>query len=423
MIDIKAIRENPKAFDDGMKKRYLEPCAAKILSLDEEVRSLKTAVQNLLAERNKEAKEFAAKKHSQNTSDISIAADKLQERKKELQDLENALEAKQLEFDTLIQMLPNLTQEDVPLGEDEEHNVEIRKWGEIKNFAGPILDHVTLGEKFDIIDFANAVKISGSRFVILKNKLALLERALATFMLDIANEYGYQEYSVPLLVKEQVMTGIGQLPKFFDESFVTVDGYRLIPTSEAPLAGMYADSIINETELPIRITAFTPCFRREAGSAGKDTKGIIRNHQFSKVELVSITRPNESLAEHERMTGVAEEVLKRLKLPYRVVLKCSGDTGFAANKTYDIEVWIPSQNKYREISSCSNCGDFQARRMSARYKDFNTKQNNFVHTLNGSALAVGRTIVAIMENYQEEDGIIIPDQLIRYMNGIRKITS
>jgi seryl-tRNA synthetase len=325
-------------------------------------------------------------------------------------------------IDELLITLPNIPADDVPEGESEEDNVEIRRWSEPKTFHFSAKTHEALGEAMGLMDSDTAAKISGSRFTILKGDLAHLERALAQFMMDIhTREFLYTEVSVPLLVRDSAMFGAGQLPKFAEDAFSTNDGYWLIPTAEVPLTNMVGDAIIPLEQLPLRYVSCTPCFRSEAGSAGRDTRGMLRQHQFWKVEMVSITTPELSDKEHERMTGCAEEILQRLGLPYRVMLLCASDMGFAARKTYDLEVWLPGQARYREISSCSNCGDFQARRMKARYKA-TENQNTFVHTLNGSGLAVGRTLIAIMENYQNEDGSIhIPDVLQPYMGGKKVI--
>jgi seryl-tRNA synthetase len=323
----------------------------------------------------------------------------------------------------LLAGVPNLPAAGVPDGADEKSNVEIRRYGTQRNFAFQPREHDAIGEKLGMMDFAAAARLSGARFVVLRRDLARLERALAAFMLDLhTREFGYQETMPPYLVREAALYGTGQLPKFAADLFKTTDDFWLIPTAEVPLTNLVADQILDESVLPLRFTAHTPCFRSEAGAAGKDTRGMIRQHQFSKVELVSIAHPDQSAAEHERMTACAEEVLRRLDLSYRVVTLCAGDTGFAAQMTYDIEVWLPGQGMYREISSCSNCGDFQARRMKARFRKPGEKGTRFVHTLNGSGLAVGRTLIAILENYQEEDGtVILPDALVPYMGGTKVI--
>jgi seryl-tRNA synthetase len=333
-----------------------------------------------------------------------------------------ALEAKDRELaeaiDAILMALPNIPAADVPDGPDEDHNVELRKWGTPPSFDFVAKEHDALGAGLGLMDFDGAAKLSGARFVVLKGKLARLERALAQFMLDVqTEEHGYTEVSPPTLVKDGALFGTGQLPKFGEDLFKTNTGHWLIPTAEVPLTNLYGDTIIDEASLPIRMTALTPCYRSEAGAAGKDTRGMIRQHQFWKVEMVSIAHPDQSGEEHERMTKCAETVLQRLGLAYRVIVLCAGDMGFSSQKTYDIEVWLPGQNRYREISSCSNCGDFQARRMKARFKS--DKGNRLVHTLNGSGLAVGRTLVAVLENYQQADGsIVVPEVLRGYMGGL-----
>ena len=329
------------------------------------------------------------------------------------------------ELELLLCSLPNIPASDVPLGKDETGNKEIRTWGTIPRFSFKPKQHFEIGEALGILDFEQTAKISGSRFATLKGGLARMERALANFMLDIhTKEFAYMEIVPPFLVRDSAMFGVGQLPKFAEDSFQTTNDYRLIPTAEVSLTNLIAGQILEEETLPLRYTAYTPCFRSEAGSAGKDTRGMIRQHQFTKVELVSITSPEDSVKEHERLTSAAETVLQRLVLPYRVMLLCTGDMGFSSTKTYDLEVWLPGQDCYREISSCSNCGDFQARRMNSRTRKKGEKETRFVHTLNGSALAVGRTMVAILENYQQADGTIaVPEVLQPYMGGMKTITS
>ena len=419
MHDIKWIRENIEQFDQALSKRGIEPIAEKIIALDEEKRQLVTLIQTL-QQAKKEKASLVAKFANINHPELKVIKRDAGHIRDKLAELEAKLD-NEVELESILSSMPNIPSEEVPFGLDETANAEVRKWGNIPAFSFKAKAHYELGESLGMMDFEQAAKISGSRFVMLKSGLAQLERALSNFMLDMhVQKYGYTEISPPLLVRDQAMYGVGQLPKFAEESFITTDGYRLIPTSEVSLTNIVADSIIDSASLPLRFTAFTPCFRSEAGAAGKDTRGMIRNHQFSKVELVSIVAPEDSSLEHERMTGIAEEVLKSLGLPYRVMLLCTGDMGFSAQKTYDLEVWLPGQNKYREISSCSNCGPFQARRLKARYvKDAKTKEKSFVHTLNGSALAVGRTIVAILENYQQEDGSVrVPEVLLPYMGGI-----
>lgn len=414
MHDIKFIRENPDFFDRALARRNIAPHAKQILELDELRRKRLNEIQNLQQQKNEIAKSIGqAKSQKIDTTLLFAQAEEVNNKL----EIANRPDESQERLELLLISLPNILSNEVPDGNSENGNKEIRKWGEPAKFDFKPQEHFELGEKLKLMDFEQTAKISGSRFVTLKGKLAKLERVLANFMLDIhTKEFGYTEVSPPLLVKDSAMFGVGQLPKFAEESFSTTNGYRLIPTSEVSLTNLVADMILNEEDLPIRYTAFTPCFRSEAGAAGKDTRGMIRQHQFSKVELVSITTPEQSKEEHERMIGAAEEVLKRLKLPYRVVTLCSGDTGFCSEKTYDIEVWLPGQNKYREISSCSNFGNFVGRRMKSRYRKKGSKDNFFVNTLNGSGLAVGRTIIAIMENYQNKTGTIrVPDVLIEPM--------
>ena len=422
MHDIKFIRLLPEIFDKGMERRGVTTSSAAILAIDDKVCNLKTQLQKLQTLRNQVAKAIGEKKAMR--QDAAAELQQAEELKEKLPILESALALAVKELHDILTTLPNIPSDDVPFGRSEDDNI-IYRIGNIQ-LKEPVFipkEHWVLGENLKLMDFATAVKISGSRFVILRNQLSLMERALANFMLDIhTREFGYIEISPPVLVKEATMFGIGQLPKFSEDSFAVHGGYRLIPTAEVPLTSMVADSIVAEEELPLRFTAYTNCFRSEAGSAGKDTRGMIRMHQFSKVELVSITTPQTSAQEHERMLSAAETVLIRLELPYRTMTLCSQDMGFCASKTYDIEVWLPGQDKYREISSCSNCRDFQAIRMKARYKNSISQENQAVHTLNGSGLAIGRTIIAIMENYQQENGdIIIPHALQPYMHGLTRI--
>src|SRR5579883_1231440 len=421
MFDLKWIRENPDSFDRGLARRGLQPMAARVLELDRQWREAQTGAEQLQAERNKLSKEIgAAKAKGQDASDI---LGRVAKTKDEQAALEASAAERRGEIDAVLATLPNLPAGDVPVGRDETGNVEIRQHGTPPSFPFATKDHVAIGEGLRLMDFARAGKLSGARFVVLYGQLARLERALAQFMLDIhTREFGYREVSPPLLVRDETMFGTGQLPKFAEDQFRTTVGLWLIPTAEVSLTNLVADEILDESHLPLRVTAWTPCFRAEAGAAGKDTRGMIRQHQFSKVELVSIAHPDQSEAEHERMTACAEEILKRLGLAYRVMLLCSGDMGFASRKTYDIEVWLPGQGTYREISSCSNCGEFQARRMSARFRPKEGKGTRFVHTLNGSALAVGRTLIAVMENYQQGNGTItVPDALRPYMGGLTTI--
>lgn len=496
MFDIRWIRENAAAFDAGLRRRGIEPggdvkFSGELIEIDDARRRVTTELQEKQARRNAVSKEIgkarAAKVAPEARTEIDATVQKLMAEVAALKDALEAGEKEQKAADEALRaalsVIPNVPLEDVPEGKDEHGNKEVRKVGEPPKLGGlnKPRQHFEIGEMLGLMDFETAAKLSGARFVVLKGQLARLERALGAFMLDLhTTKFGYTEIAPPMMVRDEVMYGTAQLPKFKDDQFETsrqkgelqvlmdfsrsispgrlhrivqdnrdksdseitnllneeverlqsaylqkeVDWHErlwLIPTAEVPLTNLVREKITDEAELPIRVTAFTPCFRAEAGAAGKDTRGMIRQHQFSKVELVSITTPEQSLDEHERMTACAEEVLKRLGLAYRTMLLCTGDMGFAAQKTYDIEVWLPGQNTYREISSCSVCGDFQARRMDARYRPKGGKPE-FVHTLNGSGLAVGRTMVAILENYQEADGsVTLPDALVPYMGGQRKI--
>jgi len=421
MFDAKWIRENPEAFDRGRARRNLPPLSAEIVELDAKRRVAQTSWQEMQARRNELSKQIGQlKSKGQDASAVMAEVAALKDKMAEAEAAEQAV-AKELEG--ILVSIPNLPADDVPEGLDEKSNREERVVGGKPNFAFTPKQHFELGEGLGLMSFEDAAKLSGARFVVLKGMLARLERAIAQFMLDLhTSELGYTEVSPPFLVKDTALFGTGQLPKFAEDQFKTEQGLWLIPTSEVPLTNLAADEIIDETALPWRFTALTPCFRSEAGAAGKDTRGMIRQHQFLKVELVSIAHPDHSDDEHKRMTNCAEEVLKRLGLPYRVITLCTGDMGFSAQKTYDIEVWLPGQNAYREISSCSNCGEFQARRMKARCRKAGEKGTRFVHTLNGSGLAVGRTLVAILENYQQQDGsVAIPAALRPYMNGLERI--
>ena len=421
MSDLKAIRADPVAFDAGLDKRGLEPIAKSVIELDESVREAKTYLQEIQARRNKLSKEIgAAKARGEDTRqlvrDVSL-------NKGMHKEAEETVNKRILHLDDLLGGIPNGPDEAVPKGDDESANLELRRWGEPRRFEFQPQQHFEIGEALGAMDFARAARMSGARFVVLSGALARMERALAAFMLDMhTREFGYTEVNPPLLVREAAAFATGNLPKFADDLFHTTDDYWLIPTAEMSLTNLVRDDIVDEAGLPLRFAAFTPCFRAEAGAAGKDTRGMIRQHQFTKVELVSVAHPDHSDAEHERMTACAEEVLKRLGLPYRVVLLCGGEMAFASRKTYDIEVWLPGQERYREISSCSNCGDFQARRMQARYRRAGERGTHFVHTLNGSALAVGRSLIAVLENYQEADGsVTIPPALRPYMDGLERI--
>lgn len=420
MHDIRSIRDNPAAFDAGMARRGVEPLSSRILELDQERRACQTQAQELQARRNEASKLIGAyKKDGKDAQPLLDEVAAIKEKMPQLEEREKELGA---ELDRILASYPNIPAPDVPDGKDENDNVEIRRIGTPTVIANA-KQHFELGEALGLMSFDLAAKLSGARFTVLRGQLARLERALGDFMLDIhTTEYGYEEVSPPLLVKDDAAFGTGQLPKFTEDLFQTTNGFWLIPTAEVPLTNLVNDAILDAEELPLRLTARTPCFRSEAGSAGRDTRGMIRQHQFYKVEMVSITRPDQSVAEHERMTDAAETVLKRLGLPFRTVTLCSGDMGFTAQKTYDIEVWLPGQGAYREISSCSNCGDFQARRMKARFRAKGEKSTQFVHTLNGSGTAVGRCLIAVLENYQQADGsILIPDALRPYMGGLERI--
>ena len=462
MHDIKAIRENPDAYDRAWGLKGLAPQTPAILSLDADLRAAQTAGQIAQARRNEASKQIGQAKAQKDEARAQALMSEVEQLKAELTRQGDAETKAKQALDAILAALPNLPADDVPPGVDEHGNVEVRKIGTPRGINAP-RDHVELGEALGGMDFEAAAKMSGARFVVLKGQVARLERALGQFMLDLqTTEHGYTEVSPPLLVKDEAMYGTGQLPKFKDDLFQTVGPWKegfmadvekdhferrnlsnyklteamddlserhmaahrrwLIPTAEVSLTNIVRDAIAAEEELPMRLTALTPSFRSEAGASGRDTRGMIRQHQFYKVELVSITTPEQSNDEHERMTACAETVLKKLDLPFRTMLLCAGDMGFGARKTYDLEVWLPSQNTYREISSCSNCGDFQARRMDARSKKSGDKGTRFVHTLNGSGLAVGRTLVAVLENYQDDAGrIAVPDVLQPYMGGLKMI--
>lgn len=424
MHDIRFIRETPEAFDTGLARRGLAPQSGEILALDQELRALLTEMQQAQARRNEASKQIGqakARKNEELAQSLMAEVAALKERLPALEEKEREIQAR---LNARLAELPNLPAADVPEGPDETANVEIRRWGQPRAFGFSPQDHVDVGGPLGL-DFEAAAKLSGARFAVLKGPIARLERALTQFMLDVqTTEHGYTEANVPYLVRAEAMMGTGQLPKFEEDLFKTTDEtpYYLIPTAEVSLTNLVREEIVPTESLPLRLTAATPCFRAEAGAAGRDTRGMIRQHQFAKVELVSITTPEESDAEHERMTRCAETILQKLELPYRTVLLCTGDMGFSARKTYDIEVWLPAQNTYREISSCSNCGDFQARRMNARTRARGEKNTRFVHTLNGSGLAVGRTLVALLENHQQADGsVAIPAALRPYLGGIERL--
>ena len=440
MLDIRWIRDNPAAFDAALKSRGLLAASPEILQIDQQLRACQTELQEFLARRNQVSKEIGVTKAG--GGDAQTLIDEVTDLKTAIHDREESQRSLDAKLHEQLSGLPNIADADVPKGADEDANVELRRVGEPRSFDFEAKDHVDLGEALGLMDFEAASRMSGARFVVLQGALARLERALGAFMLDVhTNDFGYTEISPPLLVHDGAMFGTAQLPKFAEDLYQTrpqeawnstsrndhdQDGDQddlvsrrwLIPTAETSLTNLVREQILDEATLPIRFTAQTPCFRSEAGAAGKDTRGMIRQHQFIKVELVSVTTPAQSADEHERMTSCAEEILKRLDLPYRVVVLSTGDMGFAAHKTYDIEVWLPGQNAYREISSCSNCGDFQARRMNARYRPREGKGTRLVHTLNGSGLAVGRALIGVLETYQRPDGaIVLPDAIRPYMNG------
>ncbi|MGJ0512414.1 serine--tRNA ligase [Methylocystis sp.] len=444
MYDIKWIRENADIFDRGRARRGLEPISTQLLAFDDSRRAAIGELQKAQERRNSASKEIGAAMKAGDAARAEALKAEVARIKENWPALEEAERYAIAELDNALASIPNTPLDEVPDGADENDNIEVARWGEPRVFDFTPKEHFEIGEGLGLMDFETAAKISGARFVVNKGGLARLERALAQFMLDLhANEHGYMEVSPPLLVRDDAMFGTAQLPKFREDQFSVTSGrqivappdsateeivptsdYWLIPTAEVPLTNLVRESILDEAQLPMRMTAGTYCFRAEAGAAGKDTRGMIRQHQFYKVELVSITTPEQSLEEHERMTGCAEKVLQLLELPYRKVVLCTGDMGFASQKTYDLEVWLPGQGKYREISSCSVCGDFQARRMNARYRSSESKGPRFVHTLNGSGVAVGRAMVAVLENYQQADGSIdVPRVLRPYMGGLARIPS
>jgi seryl-tRNA synthetase len=435
MHDIKGIRENPEAFDTGLARRGLAPKAAELLALDDKRRAAIAKAQAAQERRNAASKDIGAALRAGEAAKAEALKQEVADLKAALPGFEQEERQAIKELDLALASIPNIPLADVPFGKDENDNPELRAIGTKPQFSFQPKEHFEIGEALGLMDFDTATKLSGARFVVLKGALARLERALGQFMLDLhtGEKHGYTEVNPPILVRNETMFGTAQLPKFEDDQFAVYAGlapdepaqdhFWLIPTAEVPLTNLVREKILDEKDLPIRVTAATPCFRAEAGAAGRDTRGMIRQHQFTKVELVSVTTPEHSLAEHERLLACAEEVLKRLGLAYRVVTLCTGDMGFAAQKTYDIEVWLPGQGRYREISSCSVCGDFQARRMEARYRPEGSKATRFVHTLNGSGVAVGRALVAILENYQNEDGsVTVPDVLLPYMGGIKCLT-
>ena len=422
MYDIKWIREHPDVFDRGLKRRGLEPLSKKLVSLDEKRRAAITKFEQAQARRNAASREIGDAKKAKDEAKANTLMAEVNDLKASLSALEEQQKMLAGDLDKELAQIPNMPLDDVPDGADASGNAEHHVVGKKRDYAFKPRQHCELGEALGMMDFELAAKLSGARFVVLQKGLARLERALGQFMLDVhtGKEHGYTEVNPPILVRDEVMFGTAQLPKFADDQFRTTNDFWLIPTAEVPLTNLVRESIVEEAQLPMRLTACTPCFRAEAGAAGKDTRGMIRQHQFTKVELVSITTPEKSKQEHERMLACAEEVLKKLDLHYRVVTLCTGDMGFAAQKTYDIEVWLPGQNMYREISSCSVCGDFQARRMNARYRAKDGVRH--VHTLNGSGVAVGRALIAVMETYQDDKGaIVVPEALKPYMGGITRI--
>ena len=427
MHDIKAIRDNTAAFEAAWSSKGRSGAAAEAVALDAQLRAAQTALQDSQARRNEASKRIGMAKAKKDEVEAQALMAEVETLKALMAEAAGLEAEKGAALRDLLAGLPNIPAHDVPPGVDETGNIEIRRWGDAASLPAGRLnapkDHVDLGAALGGMDFEAAARMSGARFVVLKGQIARLERALGQFMLDLhTGEHGYTEVVPPVLVREEAMFGTAQLPKFRDDQFAAGENFWLIPTAEVPLTNLVRESILAEDELPLRFTALTPCFRAEAGAAGRDTRGMLRQHQFNKVELVSITTPEQSAAEHERMLGSAEAVLKKLDLPYRIMTLCTGDMGFASQKTYDIEVWMPGQETFREISSCSVCGDFQARRMNARYRPKEGKGAQFVHTLNGSGVAVGRALIAVMENYQNPDGsVTIPSVLKPYMGGIEKI--
>ena len=415
MHNLNYIRENPTAFDNAMQQRGEDVFSKKIIEIDKQKRETQTILQKLLSEKNTLSKEIGKLKAE--NKQITKLLKKVEGIKVEISTLKELETIKDDELKNILTRLPNVPDQSTPYGKNESDNVLYKSWGKKPTFEFTPLRHFEIGENLNLMNFETATKLSGSRFVILKGQLSRLERAIASYMLDKHTfDNGYTEINVPLLVKDDVLFGTGNLPKFAEDLFTAGDHHWLIPTAEVPLTNLSNNQILNINELPLRFTSYTPCFRSEAGAAGKDTRGMLRQHQFTKVELVSIVEPNQSNDELERMLSCAESILQDLNIHYRIVTLCTGDMGFAAKKTYDIEVWLPGENNYREISSCSNCGDFQARRMNTRYKHKNN--NIFVHTLNGSGLAVGRTLIAILENFQTKEGnVIIPEVLRKYFNN------
>ena len=424
MHDIRSIRENPDAFDAALARRGVAAIAGQLVSTDENWRALTQELQTALATRNESSKAIGAAKGRKDEAEACRLLAEVGSLKDRIPTLEADERGALAALNEALATIPNLADQAVPQGVDENSNVIVHLRGNIRNFGFEPKEHDAIGAPLGL-DFETAQKVSGARFAYLRGGIARLSRALGQFMLDLhTGEFGYQEVAPPVLVRDEALFGTGQLPKFAEDQFRTTDGRWLIPTAEVSLTNIVREKILADIELPIRFTALTPCFRSEAGAAGRDTRGLIRQHQFDKVELVSITRPEDSDDEHERMTACAEAVLDKLELPFRRMLLCTGDMGFSAQKTFDLEVWLPGQQRYREISSCSNCGDFQARRMNARYRPEGEKGTRFVHTLNGSGLAVGRALVAVIENYQEEDGSVrVPTVLKPYMGGVTRISA
>lgn len=422
MFDIRWIRENPGTFNAGLARRGLEPVAERIVELDHIRRSHITRLQDAQSRRKLLSKEIGQARQGGSEADLQPLLDEIARLKILIGDEESEERKRDDELKAILAAIPNIPLDDVPSGVDERDNVQLRLCGDKPAASHECKEHFEIGDELGLMDFEAAVKMSGARFVILRGALARLERAVTNFMIDLhTEEFGYTEISPPFLVRDHAMFGTGQLPKFSEDQYCTVDGSWLIPTAEVPLTNLVRETILREVDLPLRLTAATPCFRAEAGAAGRDTRGMIRQHQFSKVELVSIVTPEKSSDELDRMCACAEEVLKRLDLHYRVMILCAGDMGFSARKTYDLEVWLPGQRNYREISSCSFCGDFQARRMDARYRPADGAALRHVHTLNGSGVAVGRLLVAILENYQCDGKIVVPDALRPYMGGMDHI--
>lgn len=423
MLDIKWIRDNPEALDKALSTRGAEPQSAVLIAADEKRRSLVQSLQDMQSRRNAASKEIGQALGQGDKERAEALKSEVADLKGRMQEAEEATRQADAALDDMLMRLPNLPLADVPVGTDEADNREERKVGDKPTWSHTPVEHYEIGEDLGLLDFEAAARISGARFTVVKGQLARLERALGQFMLDLhTTEHGYIEVNPPLLVRDDALYGTGQLPKFAEDLFKTTDGRWMIPTAEVPLTNLVNGQLLDHADLPLRFTALTPCFRSEAGSAGRDTRGMLRQHQFNKCELVSIVDAEHGVEEHERMTACAEEVLKRLGLHYRVMTLCTGDMGFGAQKTYDLEVWLPGQDTYREISSCSVCGDFQGRRMNARYRDPDGKGTRFVTTLNGSGVAVGRALIAVMENYLNEDGSIsVPDVLLPYMGGITSI--